>query len=115
MRKPRQPDPEVHESDYRVPAAIGTLAWTAALVVLLAMGDGLPESEQWWIGVCLTGIALGAFGFLYIPYLLRKRGEVPEQTADTGGTGPETGGATHRASQDTTTSGTGEDTPPGRP
>ncbi|WP_053616648.1 DUF2530 domain-containing protein [Nocardiopsis sp. NRRL B-16309] len=73
MRKPRRPDPDVHESDYRVPAALGTLAWTVALVVLLAMGDGLPESERWWIGVCVTGIALGVFGFLYIPRLLRGR------------------------------------------
>ncbi|GHC78023.1 hypothetical protein GCM10007079_15630 [Nocardiopsis terrae] len=89
MPKPRQPDPEVHESDYRVPAALGTLAWTIALVVLLAMGDGLPSSERWWIGVCVTGIALGVFGFLYVPRLLRKRDEaadrVTERTADGSG------------------------------
>lgn len=82
MRKPRQPDPEVHESDYRVPAAIGTAAWVVALVVLIAMGDGLPDSERWWIGVCVTGIALGVFGFLYIPRLFRKRGESTDSTAD---------------------------------
>lgn len=58
-----------------MPAAIGTLAWTVALVVLIAMGDGVPESERWWIGVCLTGIALGVFGFLYIPRLFRKRAD----------------------------------------
>ncbi|MGW5875362.1 DUF2530 domain-containing protein [Nocardiopsis terrae] len=89
MPKPRQPDPEVHESDYRVPAALGTLAWVIALVVLLAMGDGLPSSERWWIGVCVTGIALGVFGFLYVPHLLRKRDEaadrVAERTADGSG------------------------------
>lgn len=81
MPKPRQPDPEVHESDYRVPAAIGTVAWTIALVVLLAMGDGLPSSEKWWIGVCVTGIALGVFGFLYIPRLFRKRDEAADRVA----------------------------------
>lgn len=100
-----------------MPAAIGTLAWAVALIVLLAMGDGLPESERWWLGVCLTGTALGVFGFLYIPRLLRKRGEGPEEAEDaesTEGTGPEAGGATHRASEDTT-AGTGEDTAPGRP
>ena len=80
MRKPRRPDPEVHESDYRVPAAIGTLAWAVALVVLLALGDGLPDSERWWIGVCVTGITLGVFGFLYIPRLLRKREDTSERT-----------------------------------
>jgi hypothetical protein len=92
--KPRQPDPEVHESDYRVPAAIGTVAWAIALVVLLAMGDGLPASEQWWTGVCVTGIALGVFGFLYIPRLFRKRDEAAdraaERTADRGARKPET-------------------------
>lgn len=96
-----------------MPAAIGTLAWTAALVVLLAMGDALPESERWWIGVCLTGIALGIFGFLYIPRLLHKRGEGPDRTEDTESTVPETGGAT-RASRDTT-SGAGEDAAPEHP
>lgn len=84
MRKPRQPDPEVHESDYRVPTALGTLAWAVALAVLLLMGDGLPESERWWIGVCATGTALGVFGFLYIPRLLRKRSEAAERNADRG-------------------------------
>jgi polyferredoxin len=82
VRKPRQPDPDVHEIDYRVPAAIGTLMWTVALVVLLALGDGLPASERWWIGVCVTGIVLGVFGFLYIPHLLRRRSGAVEQRAD---------------------------------
>ncbi len=83
MRKPRRPDPDVHESDYRVPAAIGTVAWTVALVVLLLLGEGLPESERWWMGVCVTGIVLGVFGFLYIPVLLRKRAEQEEHGRDT--------------------------------
>ena len=83
MRKPRRPDPDVHESDYRVPAAIGTVAWTVALVVLLLLGEGLPESERWWMGVCVTGIVLGVFGFLYIPVLLRKRSEQEEHGQDT--------------------------------
>lgn len=83
MRKPRRPDPDVHESDYRVPAAIGTVAWTVALVVLFLLGEGLPESERWWMGVCVTGIVLGVFGFLYIPVLLRKRAEQEEHGQDT--------------------------------
>lgn len=81
MRKPRQPDPEVHESDYRVPAALGTVAWAIALIVLLFMGDALPATERWWIWVCATGTGLGVFGFLYIPRLLRKRSEAAERGA----------------------------------
>ncbi len=65
-----------------MPAAIGTIAWAVALVVLLAMGDGLPASERWWIGVCVTGIALGVFGFLYIPRLFRKRENAAERAAE---------------------------------
>lgn len=83
MRTPRRPDPDVHESDYRVPAAIGTVAWTVALIVLLFLGDGLPESERWWIGVCVTGIVLGVFGFLYIPILLRRRAAQEKRGSDT--------------------------------
>ena len=66
-----------------MPAAIGTVAWAVALVVLLLLGDGLPESERWWMGVCVTGIVLGVFGFLYIPVLLRKRAEQEEHRSDT--------------------------------
>ncbi|WP_036555788.1 DUF2530 domain-containing protein [Nocardiopsis sp. CNT312] len=88
MPTSRRPDPGVHESDYRVPAALGTLAWTVALVVLLSMGDSLPETEHWWIGVCVTGILLGVFGFLYIPRLLRSRARAAERPASrTGGDG----------------------------
>ncbi|MEY9214074.1 DUF2530 domain-containing protein [Thermobifida halotolerans] len=82
MRKPRKPDPEVHESDYRVPAAVGTAAWTVALIVLLVRGDRLPADDRWWIWVCVTGIALGVFGFFYIPRLLRRRAEAEERRRD---------------------------------
>lgn len=79
MRKPRQPDPDVHESDYRVPTALGSIAWTLALAVLLLMGDRLPASERWWIWVCVTGLALGIFGYLYIPRVLRSRQRAEER------------------------------------
>ncbi|GAA3727720.1 ABC-type nickel/cobalt efflux system permease component RcnA [Spinactinospora alkalitolerans] len=81
MRKPRQPDPEVLESDYRVPTALGAAAWAVALVVLLAMGDRLAESDRWWIWVCVTGIVLGVFAFFYIPRLLRKRSDAEDRHA----------------------------------
>jgi hypothetical protein len=96
VRKPRRPDPDVHESDYRVPAALGTLAWTVALVVLVLLGDGLPATERWWIGVCVTGIVLGVFGFLYIPWLLRRRAAA-EARRDSDGTGASTDAGTGTA------------------
>lgn len=85
MRKPRQPDPEVHESDYRVPTALGSVAWTVALIVLLARGDRLAEADRWWIWVCVTGIGLGVFAFWYIPRLLDKRAEPREPAAQRSG------------------------------
>ncbi|GAB3206943.1 DUF2530 domain-containing protein [Marinactinospora thermotolerans] len=81
MRKPRRPDPEVLEFDYRVPTALGSIGWTVALVVLLAMGDRLPLESRWWIWVCVTGIALGVFAYFYIPRLLRKRAEAEQRHA----------------------------------
>ncbi|CAM4070302.1 DUF2530 domain-containing protein [Nocardiopsis gilva] len=69
------------ESDYRVPTALGVAAWLVALVVLVAMGEKLPETERWWIWVCAVGIALGVFAYLYIPRLLRKRREAEERGA----------------------------------
>jgi hypothetical protein len=78
VARPRKPDPEVLEGDYRIPAAVGTVAWGIALVILLLMRDGLPAEEQWWIWVCVTGMGLGIFAFLYIPRLQRKRGGLNE-------------------------------------
>ncbi|MFW5416043.1 DUF2530 domain-containing protein [Nocardiopsis sp. CNT-189] len=73
MRTPRRPDPEVLEFDYRVPTALGTLGWTAALAALLVWGDGLDPDQRWRVAVCVTGMVLGVFAFFYIPRLLDKR------------------------------------------
>lgn len=67
------------EGDYRIPAAVGSFAWAVALVVLLAMGDDLAEQDQWWIWVCVAGLALGVFAFFYIPRLQRKRAEAEQR------------------------------------
>src|SRR5690625_2223605 len=63
------------ESDYRIPTAVGTTAWTVALVVLLGMGERLAADDRWWRWVCLTGIAFGIFAFVYIPRHLRRTAE----------------------------------------
>ncbi|MDS1270191.1 DUF2530 domain-containing protein [Lipingzhangella sp. LS1_29] len=76
MPRPRQPDPAAFEGDHRIPAALGSVAWAIALVILLAMGDSLPREDRWWIGVCLTGLALGLFALAYIPHI-QRRGDSP--------------------------------------
>ncbi|TQN27663.1 uncharacterized protein DUF2530 [Haloactinospora alba] len=114
MRQPRRPDPEVLEGDYRVPTALGTLAWLAALLVLLALGDRLAEEDRWWIGVCLTGIALGVFGYLYIPRLLRKRAEAEERNAEYGTAGGDgaSGGDAPEDGEERGADGAGDTTAP---
>lgn len=79
MAKPRQPEPEVLESDYRVPAAIGSVAWAVALVVLLVVRDSLPHQDRWWIWVCVVGLALGVFAYIYIPRHLRRQAAAEER------------------------------------
>lgn len=78
MPGPRKPEPAVLEGDYRIPAALGSVAWAIALVVLLIMGDTLRPQDEWWIGVCLTGLALGLFALAYIPRWQRAQGTATE-------------------------------------
>lgn len=73
------------ESDYRIPTAAGSAAWAIALVVLLSLGDGLPPQDRWWIWVCAVGLALGVFGFFYIPWLQRRQGGQPPESEATAG------------------------------
>lgn len=57
-------------NDVRI-AAMGTAAWTVALVVLLIVG--LPSEDRWWLWVCVTGAASGVFGIWYVPRLQDRR------------------------------------------
>lgn len=71
MRSPRRPDPPPLRTNDRLVAAVGTVAWAVALVVLLIIG--LPEDARWWLWVCVCGIATGLFGYWYLPRLHRAR------------------------------------------
>ncbi|MQA93267.1 MAG: DUF2530 domain-containing protein [Streptosporangiales bacterium] len=66
-------------TDDRVPAALGAVCWAIALVVLLLLGDRVPDPR--WLWVCGAGTALGAFGIWYVPRLQRKRAEDEERRA----------------------------------
>jgi len=55
-----------------VTAVIGA-GWGIALVVLLIVRGSLPAADRWWVWVCVTGFALGIFGFCYVPVLKRSR------------------------------------------
>lgn len=48
--------------------ALGTIAWTIALVVLLLFfRDSLAAADaSWWIWVCAVGAGLGTVGLIYV-------------------------------------------------
>ncbi|REE96374.1 DUF2530 domain-containing protein [Thermomonospora umbrina] len=78
MTRPRRPDPPPLRTDDRKIAAAGVLAWAVALAILLVVG--LPEDRRWWLWVCAVGIAIGSFGYWYLPRLHRGRSTAPDET-----------------------------------
>lgn len=48
--------------------ALGTIAWTVALVVLLLFfRQPLADADaSWWIWVCAVGAVLGVMGLVYV-------------------------------------------------
>jgi len=80
----RRPAPPPLEANDRVVTWAGIAAWTAALVVLLAVREEIPPSDRWWIWTCVTGIGLGVFALLYIPRLKRSRERAAARRAQAG-------------------------------
>ncbi len=50
-----------------------TAGWVIALIILLTVRGSLPAGARWWIWTCATGVAMGIFGFWYVPRLKRAR------------------------------------------
>lgn len=48
--------------------ALGTIAWTVALIVLgVFFRESLAEADaSWWIWVCAVGAVLGVMGLFYV-------------------------------------------------
>jgi hypothetical protein len=66
-RRARRPDPAPLETDDSKVVMVGTGLWAAGLVVLLVLRVAdVAEVRDWWLGMCLYGIALGLFGVLYV-------------------------------------------------
>ena len=62
-----------------------TAGWIIALIVLVIVRGSLPAGERWWIWTCATGVAMGIFGFWYVPRLKRSRGIGSAPTNPAGG------------------------------
>jgi H+/Cl- antiporter ClcA len=70
---PRRPAPPPLEANDQVVAAVISAGWAIALITLLAARPTIPASDRWWIWTCVTGLGLGLFGMVYVPYLKRAR------------------------------------------
>ena len=81
MSSTRRPSPEPLEANDQVVAAVITGGWVIALIVLLAVRTDIPASDRWWIWTCVTGVGLGLFGLLYVPFLKRSRGRAAQRRA----------------------------------
>ena len=81
MTSTRRPSPEPLEANDQVVAAVITGGWVIALIVLLAVRTDIPVSDRWWIWTCVTGVGLGLFGLLYVPFLKRSRGRAAQRRA----------------------------------
>jgi hypothetical protein len=66
------PPPALEANDQLVLAVI-TAGWVIALIVLLIVRGSLPAGSRWWVWTCATGVAMGIFGFWYVPRLKRAR------------------------------------------
>ena len=73
MGRQQRPVPPPLEGDDRVITAVITAGFLVALIVLLVMRDQLPAADRWWVWVAALGTAMGLFGFVYVPYLKRRR------------------------------------------
>ena len=45
---------------------IGMVLWAIALVVILAVPDLHTGDRSWWPWTCVSGLTLGAIGWLYV-------------------------------------------------
>ncbi|HXB49883.1 MAG TPA: DUF2530 domain-containing protein [Streptosporangiaceae bacterium] len=73
MGRQQRPVPPPLEGDDRLITAVITAAFVVALIVLLIVRDELSPADRWWVWVAALGTAMGLFGFLYVPYLKRRR------------------------------------------
>jgi hypothetical protein len=70
------PPPPLEANDQLVLGVI-TAGWVIALIVLLIVRASLPAGARWWVWTCAAGVAMGVFGFWYVPRLKRARGSGP--------------------------------------
>ena len=94
------PPPPLEANDQLVMGVI-TAGWVIAFIVLLIVRGSLPAGSRWWIWTCLTGVAMGIFGFWYVPRLKRARGMRPAGSDPPDQSAPRDSGSNTVSSTDT--------------
>ena len=79
MAREQRPVPPPLEGDDRLITAVITAGFLVGLIVLLVMRDKLAPADRWWVWVAAVGTAMGLFGFVYVPYLKRRRHEAAQR------------------------------------
>ena len=75
----RRPDPPPLETDDVHVVAVGTALWGLGLVVLLVLRlTGAAQVREWWMVMCVAGIALGLLG---VRYCQRRRAAIARDAA----------------------------------
>jgi hypothetical protein len=78
----RRPVPPPLEANDQLVALVITAGWALALVILLALRTYISSADRWWIWTCVTGMVLGLFGLVYVPYLKRSRARAAQHRAE---------------------------------
>jgi hypothetical protein len=79
VTRPRQPAPPPLEGNDQLIAAVISVGWVIALIVLLVLRNDLPSGSRWWVWTCVAGLAVGIFGLWYMPVLKRSRARAAER------------------------------------
>jgi hypothetical protein len=77
------------EANDQLVAVVITAGWAIALIILLALWTHISAADRWWIWTCATGVGLGLFGMVYVPYLKRSRARLAQRRADARSASPE--------------------------
>jgi hypothetical protein len=100
-KQTRPSPPPPLEANDRLVLGVITAGWLIALIVLVIIYGSLPAGARWWVWTCVAGVAMGVFGFWYVPRLKRTRGTGSSDSGPDGQSAPRDNGSNTVSSTDT--------------